>query len=92
MNCFGEDQCLGLKLVSDQVNHFFFTVVLILVDAACCHCIQQLLLLYLGALICIAKLFQTDHEALRHGTSELLILLDLIYLVLEVPITSFCEN
>ena len=61
-------------------------------DAACCHCIQQLLLLYLGALICIAKLFQTDHEALRHGTSEMLILLDLIYLVLEVPITSFCEN
>ena len=23
MNCFGDDQCLGLKLVSDEVNQFF---------------------------------------------------------------------
>ena len=74
LNCFGDDQCLGLKLVSESS---FSTAVLILVDAACCHCIQQLLLLYLGALVCIVKLFQTDHEALRRGRSELLILLEL---------------
>ena len=79
LNCFGDDQCLGLKLVSDEVN--FSTVFRILVDAACCHCIQQLLLLYLGALVCFVNLFQTDHAALRRSRSEMLFLLELVWYI-----------
>ena len=78
LNCFGDDQCLELKLVSDEVNQVLPLLFFFHVDAACCYCIQQLLLLYLGALVCTAKLFQTDHEALRRGRSEFLILLELV--------------
>ena len=70
--------CFGSKLELTRLIKFFHCAVLILKDAACYHCIQQLLLLYLGALVCIVKLFQTDHEALRRSRSELLILLELV--------------
>ena len=77
LTCFGDDQCFELKLVSDEVNQVF-PLLIFLVDAACCHCIHQLILLCLDALVCIAKLFQTDHESLRRGRSEFFILLELV--------------
>ena len=60
LNCFVDDQCLGLKLVSDEFNHVFPPSS------------NSVYLIY------IAKLFPTDHEALRRGRSELLILLELV--------------
>ena len=74
LNCFGDDHCPGLNFVSNEVE----TAVLNLVVAACYHCIQQQFLLYLGALLCIAKQFRTDHEALHRCRSELLIVLELV--------------
>ena len=84
LNCFGDDQCLGMKLVLTRFIKFF----------NCCSnsCGCSMLSLYPETIVTVLRRFglfcktvkncksvlQTDHEALRRGRSELLILLELV--------------
>ena len=49
LNCFGDDQCLGLKLVSDKVNRIFH----------CCSnsCGCSLLSLYPATIVIVFRCF-----------------------------------
>ena len=94
LKSLGDDQILGLKLVSDEVNqvcpllfYFWWMHPDIILSKNYCYC-------FCAPWSILQKCFWIDDEVLCRDRSKRLILLRLAwnFWCLEVPITSYCEN